>query len=128
MTTAQTTIPINSVHLVGRVGADPDVRYFESGSILTKVSLAVDRRSRSDQPDWFNLEIWGKVAEVAANYVRKGKLIGVRGSLEIQEWTDRNDGTNRSKPLIRVAELELLSAKNAQSDEEENLDLEEISI
>ena len=83
--TAQTTIPINSVHLVGRVGADPDVRYFESGSILTKVSLAVDRRSRSDQPDWFNLEIWGKVAEVAANYVRKGKLIGVRGSLEIQE-------------------------------------------
>ncbi|GAB4202674.1 MAG: single-stranded DNA-binding protein [Coleofasciculaceae cyanobacterium] len=126
--TAQSTIPINNVHLVGRVGADPDVRYFESGSILTKVSLAVDRCSRSDQPDWFNLEIWGKVAEVAANYVRKGKLIGVRGSLEIQEWTDRNDGTDRSKPIIRVVELELLSAKNSQSDEEENLDLEDIPI
>jgi single-strand DNA-binding protein len=125
----QTTIPINSVHLVGRVGADPEIRYFESGSVLAKVSLAVNRRSRlSDQPDWFTLEIWGKVAEVAANYVRKGKLIGVRGSLEIQEWTDRNDGTDRSKPIIKVAELELLSDKNSQSDEEENLDLEDIPI
>lgn len=123
-----TTIPINSVHLVGRVGADPDLRYFESGSVLAKVSLAVDRRSRSsNQPDWFTLELWGKVAEVAGNYVRKGKLIGVRGSLEIQEWTDHNDGTDRSKPLIRVAELELLSAKNSQLDEDDS-DLEEIPI
>jgi single-strand DNA-binding protein len=124
-----TTIPINNIHLVGRVGADPEIRYFESGSVLAKVSLAVDRRSRlSDQPDWFSLEIWGKVAEVVANYVRKGKLIGVRGSLEIQEWTDRNDGTDRAKPIIRVAELELLSAKNSQVDEEENLDIEDIPM
>jgi single-strand DNA-binding protein len=126
----QTVLSINSIHLVGRVGADPDVKYFESGSVLCKLSLAVDRRSRNaEQPDWFNLELWGKVAEVAANYVRKGKLIGIRGSLEIQEWTDRNDGSDRSKPVIRVAELELLSAKNdTQPEEIDEEEFEDIPI
>ncbi len=128
--TTQTVLSINSIHLVGRVGADPDVKYFESGSVLCKLSLAVDRRSRNaEQPDWFNLELWGKVAEVAANYVRKGKLIGIRGSLEIQEWTDRNDGGDRSKPVIRVAELELLSAKSdTQPDEIDEEEFEDIPI
>jgi len=47
---------LNVVNLVGRVGADPDVRYFESGSVLCKLTLAVDRRSRNnDKPDWFNI-------------------------------------------------------------------------
>ncbi|MCA1990653.1 MAG: single-stranded DNA-binding protein [Coleofasciculus sp. S288] len=128
--TTQTALSINSIHLVGRVGVDPDVKYFESGSVLCKLSLAVDRRSRNtEQPDWFNLELWGKVAEVAANYVRKGKLIGIRGSLEIQEWTDRNDGSDRSKPIIRVAELELLSAKNdTQLEEIDKDEFEDIPI
>lgn len=103
---------LNVVNLVGRVGADPDVKYFESGSVLCKLPLAVDRRSRnSDQPDWFNLELWGKTAEVAANYVRKGKLIGVQGSLKIDRWNDRTTGVERSSPTIRVDRLELLGSK-----------------
>jgi single-strand DNA-binding protein len=103
---------LNVVNLVGRVGADPDVKYFESGSVLCKLPLAVDRRSRnSDQPDWFNLELWGKTAEVAANYVRKGKLIGVQGSLKIDRWNDRTTGVERSSPTIRVERLELLGSK-----------------
>jgi single-strand DNA-binding protein len=103
---------LNVVNLVGRVGADPDVKYFESGSVLCKLPLAVDRRSRNnDQPDWFNLELWGKTAEVAANYVRKGKLIGVQGSLKIDRWNDRTTGVERSSPTIRVDRLELLGSK-----------------
>ncbi|MGC1393069.1 MAG: single-stranded DNA-binding protein [Coleofasciculaceae cyanobacterium] len=104
---------LNVVNLVGRVGGDPDVKYFESGSVVCNLTLAVNRRSRNnnDQPDWFNLELWGKTAEVAANYVRKGSLIGVQGSLKIETWSDRATGANRSKPVIKVDRLDLLGSK-----------------
>ncbi|MBD2741876.1 single-stranded DNA-binding protein [Coleofasciculus sp. FACHB-1120] len=102
---------LNVVNLVGRVGGDPDVKYFESGSVKCKLTLAVNRRTRnSDQPDWFNLELWGKTAEVAANYVRKGSLIGVQGSLKIETWSD-NKASNRSTPIIKVERLDLLGSK-----------------
>ena len=74
---------INSINLVGRAGREPDVRYFESGSIVANFTLAVNRRSRDEEPDWFNLEIWGKQAQIAADYVRKGSLIGINGSFKI---------------------------------------------
>jgi len=103
---------LNVVTLVGRVGGDPDVKYFESGSVVCNLTLAVNRRSRSnDQPDWFNLELWGKQAEVAANYVRKGSQIGVTGALKFETWKDRATGVNRSKPVVRVERLELLGSK-----------------
>ena len=65
---------VNSVTLVGRAGRDPEVRYFESGSMVANLTMAVNRRSRDDEPDWFNLEIWGKQAQVAADYVKKGSI------------------------------------------------------
>ncbi len=103
---------VNIVTLVGRVGRDPEVRYFESGNVLAKCGLAVNRRSRNnDQPDWFNLEIWGKTAEIAANYVRKGSLIGVTGSLKLDSWQDRSTGALRTTPVIRVTQLDLLGSK-----------------
>ncbi|HEY9845442.1 MAG TPA: single-stranded DNA-binding protein [Candidatus Caenarcaniphilales bacterium] len=103
---------LNVVNLVGRVGGEPDVKYFESGSVKCNLTLAVDRRTRnSDQPDWFNLELWGKTAEVAANYVRKGSLIGVNGPLKFDHWKDRSTGADRSRPVIRVDRLELLGSK-----------------
>lgn len=103
---------VNVVTLVGRVGGDPDVKYFESGSVKCSLTLAVRRRSsRDDQPDWFNLELWGKTAEVAANYVRKGSLIGVTGSLKLEYWQDRNTGANRSKPIIKVDRMDLLGSR-----------------
>ncbi len=103
---------LNVVNLVGRVGGDPDVKYFESGSVVCKLTLAVNRpTSRDEQPDWFNLEMWGKTAEVAANYVRKGSLIGIQGSLKIETWQDRSTGVERSKPVIRVDRLDLLGSK-----------------
>ena len=110
------TAILNNVNLVGRVGGEPEVRYFESGSVLTKISLAVNRRSKNSDPDWFEVELWGKIAEVAANYTHKGSLIGVSGELKIQSWTDRNTGAKRTKPVIKVNNLELLGKNpNANS-------------
>lgn len=102
---------LNQVNLVGRAGRDPDVRYFESGSVVANLTLAVNRPTRDDEPDWFSLEMWDKTAEIAASYVRKGSLIGVSGSLKFDHWKDRNTGVDRTKPVVRVNRLELLGSK-----------------
>ena len=102
---------INSVTLVGRAGRDPEVKYFESGTVVANLTIAVSRRNRDDEPDWFNLEIWGKQAQVAADYVKKGSLIGITGSFKLDSWKDRNTGEERKKPVVRVDRLELLGSK-----------------
>jgi single-strand DNA-binding protein len=101
---------MNCITLVGRAGRDPEVRYFESGTVVANLTLAVNRRKDED-PDWFNLEIWGKQAQVAADYVRKGSQIGVIGSCHIEKWTDRTTGQERTKPVVRVDRLQLLGSK-----------------
>lgn len=102
---------MNVITLVGRAGRDPEVRYFESGTMVANFSLAVDAGKRDEDPDWFNLVIWGKQAQVAADYVRKGGLIAVSGRSTTEKWTDRNTGEQRSKPVVVVERLRLLGSK-----------------
>ncbi len=110
---------INLVNLVGRAGRDPEVRYFESGSVKCNFTLAVNRQtSKTDEPDWFDLEIWGKTAEIAANYVKKGSLIGIQGSLKVETWNDKSTGAPRTKPVIKVDRLELLGSKRDNAAQE----------
>lgn len=102
---------LNVVNLVGRAGIDPDVKYFESGSVVCRLTLAVDRGRKDSPPDWFEVKLWGKQAEVAANWVRKGKLIGITGALKFEHWQDRNTGEPRSKPVIQASQMRLLGSK-----------------
>ena len=112
---------INAINLVGRAGRDPEVRYFESGSLVANFTLAVNRRSRNEEPDWFNLEIWGKQAQVAADYVKKGSLLGISGSFKLDQWRDKTTGENKSKPVIRVDRLDLLgSRRDSMNNESSN--------
>ena len=102
---------INTINLVGRAGREPDVRYFESGSTVANFTLAVNRIGKGDEPDWFNLEIWGKQAQIAADYVKKGSLVGITGSFKIDSWKDKHTGEDRFKPVVRVDRLNLLSSR-----------------
>ena len=104
---------LNCISLVGRAGRDPELRFFESGSAVANLTLAVNKASsnRDEEPDWFNIEIWGKQAQVAADYVRKGSLIGVVGRMTSEQWTDRSTGEKRSKSLVKVERLVLLGSK-----------------
>jgi single-strand DNA-binding protein len=104
---------INNVVLTGRAGRDPEVRYFESGSAVANLSIAVDRFRREDDPDWFEVEIWGKQAQLAADYLRKGQLFGLEGRLEQSKWTDRATGEQRSKVVIKTSRFVLLESKAA---------------
>jgi single-strand DNA-binding protein len=102
---------LNVVTLVGRVGGEPETRRFESGNMKASATLAVNRAAKDAQPDWFNLEFWGKQAETVEKWVHKGSLIGIKGALKLETWTDKSTGALRSKPVVLVDRLELLGSK-----------------
>lgn len=102
---------INSVVIVGRVGQDPEMKYFESGKVKTTFSIAVNIWSKDgDKTHWFNIELWDKSAEIAGEYVRKGRLVGIEGKLDISKWKDA-DGSTRERFFIRANNLRLLGGK-----------------
>lgn len=88
--TTTSILTLNSVNLVGRAGANPEVQYFESGTVKATISMAVRRRGKNTDPDWFSIELWNKNAEIVANYIRKGDLFGITGYLKIESWIDNN--------------------------------------
>jgi single-strand DNA-binding protein len=102
---------LNVCSFTGRAGRDPEMRYNENGSNVCNLTLAVDGWKRESEPLWLNLKIWGKLAEVAGNYVRKGGQIAVSGQLENETWTDKATGEKRSKICLNVKELTLLGSK-----------------
>jgi single-strand DNA-binding protein len=108
---------LNSVVLVGRAGADPEIKYFDSGSVKTTFNIAVDRPVKRtegvDSTDWFRIELWGKQAEIANEYVRKGKLVGIQGRLEFSRWTDQS-GQKHEMPIIAANSMRLLGSKGEQ--------------
>lgn len=104
---------INSVVIVGNVGQDPEMKYFESGSVKTTMSIAVNRREKdADKTDWFRIELWGRNAEIAGEYVRKGSMVGIEGKLEFNHWTD-SEGNKKVNNYILADRLRLLGKKNS---------------
>ncbi|MBI6545154.1 MAG: single-stranded DNA-binding protein [Cyanobacteria bacterium NC_groundwater_1444_Ag_S-0.65um_54_12] len=106
---------VNSVVLVGRAGRDPEIRFLEpSGNAKTTFNLAVDRPVRRTEgvetTDWFRIELWGKQAQIAADYVRKGSLVGIQGRLEISKWKDAQ-GQWHEMPVITANNLRLLGSR-----------------
>jgi single-strand DNA-binding protein len=108
---------INTTLLVGRLGKTPELKYFPSGSVVSKCTLAVERGK--DETDWFDIEAWGKTAEILGNYGRSGDRIGIEGSLKLDSWEDKVTGRERCKPVISVSRVELLSSKKTADTEEE---------
>lgn len=108
---------MNSITLIGRAGRDPEFKTFESGKMVASFTLAVNGYKRDDEPDWFTVEIWGRQAQTAADYVRKGSQIAVIGSVKLETWTDRTTGAERSKMKVSGDRLELLGSKRDSGDD-----------
>ena len=101
---------INVLVLVGHAGRDPELRFFESGSCVCEFTLAVNRPPKDGQPQeplWVSCKAWGKTAQVAGDYLRKGSKVALIGRLEIEQWSDRSSGELRSKPVVVIDRLEL---------------------
>lgn len=109
---------INKVILVGYLGRDPEVRYKPSGDAVANVALATSRSwkdkssgEKREETEWHRVTFFGRTAEVAAEYTKKGSLIYVEGRLKTDKWTDK-DGVERYTTSIIADGLQLLGGRD----------------
>jgi single-strand DNA-binding protein len=108
---------INKVILVGNLGADPETRYMPSGSAVTNLSVATteswkDKQSgeQNERTEWHKVVMFDRLAEVAAEYLRKGSQVYIEGKLQTRKWQDR-DGNDRWTTEIRASEMQMLGGR-----------------
>lgn len=107
----------NRIILVGRLTRDPELSYAKTGTALCKCSIAVDREfSKNNETDFIPLVAFAKTAETMNNFLHKGSLILVEGSLNIDNYQDR-DGTKKSFTKVVVNKFSFMEKKNAYSNQ-----------
>jgi single-strand DNA-binding protein len=108
---------VNKVILIGNLGRDPEVRSTPSGQPVASFSLATSRRwkdkngQRQEQTEWHNIVVWGRQAEVAGQYLTKGKQIYLEGRLQTRSWDDRQTGEKKYRTEIVCDNFQMLGAR-----------------
>ena len=105
---------INHAVLIGRLTRDAELKYTNSGTAICRISIAVNRRRKVDEQwteeaNFFEVVIWGKMGESIAQYLVKGKQVGIEGELRQNKW--EQDGQPRSKVEIVANNVQLLGGK-----------------
>ena len=110
---------INKVILVGNCGKDPETRYMPSGGAVTNISIATseswkDKQSgeQKDRTEWHNVVFFGRLGEIAGEYLRKGPQVYVEGSLRTEKWQDKN-GNDRYTTKIIANEMQMLGGRQS---------------
>ncbi|MBV8048573.1 MAG: single-stranded DNA-binding protein [Paludibacterium sp.] len=110
---------VNKVILVGNLGRDPEVRYMPSGDAIATLSIAttdswMDKQSgqRQEQTEWHRVVFFGKTAEVASQYLKKGSQVYVEGSIRTRKWQDKETGQDRYSTEIRGDRMQMLGGKS----------------
>ena len=100
---------LNKVQLIGRLGKDPETRYTPKGNKVCQFSLAVGRRWRGEEvketTEWFNVEAWGKLGEICQNYLGKGRLVYVEGSLRTNRYEHEGEMRYFTKVVARQMQI-----------------------
>ena len=108
---------VNKVILIGNLGKDPEVRYAPSGSAICNVTIATSRQwkdktsgERQEETEWHRVTFFDRMAEVAGEYLKKGKSIYVEGRLKTRKWTDK-EGVERYTTEIMADRMEMLGSR-----------------
>ena len=107
---------VNKVILVGRLGRDPETRYTGGGQAVANFSLATDETykdrngERQKRTEWHKIVVWGKQAEIAQQYLKKGSLIYVEGRIQSREWNDK-EGQKRTSFEIVANNFRMLGGR-----------------
>lgn len=107
---------LNKVMLIGNLGKDPEVRYTPSGTAVASFPVATSERFKSksgeweEKTEWHNVVLWGRQAEVAGEYLAKGKTVYIEGRLQTRKWQDR-DGRDRYTTEVVGEKMQMLGAR-----------------
>ena len=108
---------VNKVIIVGNLGKDPEVRYMPSGSAICNITVATSRQwkdktsgERQEETEWHRVVFYDRLAEIAGEYLKKGRPVYVEGRLKTRKWTDK-DGVEKYTTEIVAAEMQLLGGR-----------------
>ena len=108
---------VNKVILIGNLGKDPEVRYAPSGSAICNVTIATSRQwkdktsgERQEETEWHRVTFFDRMAEVAGEYLKKGKSVYIEGRLKTRKWTDK-EGVERYSTDIMADRMEMLGSR-----------------
>lgn len=105
---------VNKVFLVGNLGKDPELRNMPNGQAVANFSIATSRKfkgadgTRQEKTEWHNIVVYGKSAEIAGQYLTKGKMVCVEGRIEQRTWDDKTSGEKRYKTEIVCEDFTML--------------------
>ena len=109
---------LNKVHLIGRLGRDPEVRYMPNGDAVCNFSLATSEKftdksgNKAENTSWHNIVIYRKLAEIAGQYLKKGSQVYLEGKIQSRKYTDKN-GVERTAYEIVCHEMKMLGGNEA---------------
>ena len=108
---------VNKVILIGNLGKDPEVRYAPSGSAICNIALATSRQwkdktsgERQEETEWHRVVFFDRMAEVAGEYLKKGKSVYIEGRLKTRKWTDK-EGVEKYTTEIMADRMEMLGSR-----------------
>ncbi len=110
----------NKITIVGYLGRDPELRYTPQGTALCKMSIATTERRKNvtgemeEHTTWFRVTVWGRQAELANEYLAKGRQVYIEGRLRIEEYTDR-EGQKRFSAEVTAADIQFLGQRGEQT-------------
>ena len=108
---------LNKVMLIGRLGQDPEIRYTQSGSAVANVTIATNdywtdkQGGKQERTEWHSLVLWGKLADLAQSYLKKGSQVYVEGRLQTRDWEDQQ-GQKHYKTEVVVTTMQFLDSKS----------------
>ena len=109
----------NKVILVGNLTRDPQVKYTTGGTAVTEIGLAVSRQwtdkqtnTRKEETTFVDITLWGRTAEIAGEYLAKGKQVLIEGRLQLDTWDDRESGQKRSKLKVVGDSMTMLGSRS----------------
>jgi single-strand DNA-binding protein len=108
---------VNKAILVGRLGRDPETRYTSGGQAVANFTLATDETfkdrsgERQKRTEWHRIVLWGKLAEIAQQYLKKGQLVYIEGRIQSRQWEDKRDGQKKSTTEIVANVMRMLGSR-----------------
>lgn len=108
---------VNKVILIGNVTRDPEVKFTSKGSAVTDIGLAINRNytldngEKREETTFVDVELWGRLAEIAGEYAKKGRPVYIEGRLRMDTWEDKASGQKRSRMKVVGENLQLLGGR-----------------
>ena len=112
---------LNKVQIIGNLGADPEMRFTANGQAVANFNVACNRRyttrdgEQRDETEWVRVVCWARLAEIAGQYLSKGRQVYVEGRLQTRQWEDR-DGNTRYMTEVIAREMQMLGSRGGGGD------------